>query len=475
MKRGASIADLRRETSTEFTDDCVAGSSVNNSNSQPKSKKSKRGRGITAEQSNAIDDTFDRVMSQVASSPAASVIDTETDTQTARGDELEAQLKQQQAVMKSLEQKIDFLVGQLQRVCDFLGLSAVGQSVQSNTPLPVHQTGACSVIADVLPTGAELANSDTLITLNSQHQKPKANPQQQQQQRHQDNQDNQTIKDIVFEAIFKESNDRAKRAKSVIISGIQVSAEFHDNDLVRQLIRSEFNFDFAPSELNCRRPGDKTPEHIQPLLVTLPSSEDAAWLVASAKQLRNSQSSWIRDNVFINRNLSRAERRLAYEQRCKRRAKQQSGQDGPTPTDSNHLAGHSEHRHQSQNNVVVADSGQAIRVVINSRRLPVRNSSSSGFVRLPVVDVQSDRFNQAFPALSRDTCGSNTHTCTATTTPVADPTESQRSDEPVIASSAPATTRTLSSGPLPQCPGATDSPSCSQLDGPGRPQSASIV
>ena len=415
MKRVLSCVDLRSEANTEGTD--VAGPSVINSNNQPKPKKSKRGRGITAEQSNAIEDTFDRVMSQIANSPmspSASVV--ETDTHTVHSDELKFQLKQQQVVIKSLEQKIDLLVDQLQRVCDFLGLSTV--SIQSDTPPPVHRTEECSLITDVLPTEAELADSDNLVVMNSHLQKPKANRQQRQS-----HENNQTIKDIVLDAVFNENNDRAKRAKSVVISGVQDSADFHDNDLVRQLIRSEFNFDFAPSELHCRRLGEKIPEHIQPLLVALPSAEDAAWLVASAKQLRNSQSDWIRDNVFINRNLSRAERRLAYEQRCKRRAKNNKN---------------------NENNETVSDRGQAIRVVVNSRRVPSRRSSSSSFVRLPDIDNHPDQFLQAFPALSRETGGSTARSCTATAAPAANTTGLQRSDVPVIDSSNPAAARTTS-------------------------------
>ena len=49
-----------------------------------------------------------------------------------------------------------------------------------------------------------------------------------------------------------------------------------------------------------------------------------------AKSLRRSSNPTIRDNVFINANLSKAETREAYELRCNRRlaAKQRQSQEG---------------------------------------------------------------------------------------------------------------------------------------------------
>jgi hypothetical protein len=58
----------------------------------------------------------------------------------------------------------------------------------------------------------------------------------------------------------------------------------------------------------------------QPLLVAFKAAEQANELIASAKSLRRSADSFVRDNIFINRNMSKAESKAAYEQRCKRRS-----------------------------------------------------------------------------------------------------------------------------------------------------------
>ena len=191
--------DLRSEASTDCADDCVVGTGVNN-NSQPKPKRSKRACGITTEQSIAINDTLDRVMSQIANSPGPAASYVTTDTYTARSDKFEMQLEQQQVVMKCLEQKIDFLVNQLQRVCNFLGLPTA--PIQSNTSPPVDQTEECSVIADVMATGvepAESANPDSHLNTVSKHNR---------------------FSDIISDVIAKECHERDNRARSVIISGL---------------------------------------------------------------------------------------------------------------------------------------------------------------------------------------------------------------------------------------------------------------
>ena len=71
--------------------------------------------------------------------------------------------------------------------------------------------------------------------------------------------------------------------------------------------------------MRCRRVGQSYPDYVQPLLVTLDSREDVSWIVANARRLRDSNDNETRVNVFINPNLSFAERSAAYRARCRRR------------------------------------------------------------------------------------------------------------------------------------------------------------
>jgi len=67
-------------------------------------------------------------------------------------------------------------------------------------------------------------------------------------------------------------------------------------------------------------PSSATPSSkIQPLLVSVKNLDQAKMIISSARQLRHSNVSVIRNNVFINANLTKAKATAAYELRCRRR------------------------------------------------------------------------------------------------------------------------------------------------------------
>ena len=367
MKRGLSQGDLSSgEASTDCPGDPETSSGVNSN--QQRAKRSRKGKATT-EQLNAINDTIDHVLSQIAdeANAATPTVPTSPPSSIAvQFEQLSDHLKQQQTAMNSLEQKVDFLADLLHRICDFLGLPT--RPKPSCEPPPTSPTVDCPPADDVLQTEVEPEISAGFANISSQPKKQKADK----KQHTADN--NKTIKDIVFDAIYQESNDRAKRAKTIVISGLRDSPEIADTDSVRRLLSLEF--DFEPSNFECRRLG-KSAEHIQPLLVTFPSSDDAAWLIANAKQLRRSRDQWTKDNIYINRNMSHTELRASYEQRCIRRARRtrQSSQGHRSTSRENQLP-HQHVHHPTPDSA--ADRGQPIRVVVNSRLLSDRASSNSG-------------------------------------------------------------------------------------------------
>ena len=70
---------------------------------------------------------------------------------------------------------------------------------------------------------------------------------------------------------------------------------------------------------HCKRIGKVIPEKSQSLLVTLESLDHANIIQSNAKILRKSVNDFVRDNVFINADLTKAEAAAAYEERCRRR------------------------------------------------------------------------------------------------------------------------------------------------------------
>ena len=86
-----------------------------------------------------------------------------------------------------------------------------------------------------------------------------------------------------------------------------------------------FSADFGeqPNIVHSRRlgnPSSTTGQKPRPLLVSFDNSHTAEHFVANAKVLRNSTNVVVRDRVYINKDLTKAQSQAAYELRCKRRA-----------------------------------------------------------------------------------------------------------------------------------------------------------
>ena len=91
--------------------------------------------------------------------------------------------------------------------------------------------------------------------------------------------------------------------------------------------------------VRCRRLGQPQEGKCQPLLVTLDSQIQAEFYIKNARELRNSSQSEVRENVFINPDLTQAEARAAYELRQRRKqrrhesdSKRQGSQNNSTRT-----------------------------------------------------------------------------------------------------------------------------------------------
>jgi len=129
-----------------------------------------------------------------------------------------------------------------------------------------------------------------------------------------------SFREIVAAAISAEHRTRERRAKSVIVTGLMPSANTNDKLNFKRLCMMELGIE--PQVTFTRRLGEDR-GCVRPLLVGLQSEHDVSGLLSRAKTLRQSSTEDVRKNVFINRNLSKEEARLAYEARCRRRHHQQ--------------------------------------------------------------------------------------------------------------------------------------------------------
>ena len=123
-------------------------------------------------------------------------------------------------------------------------------------------------------------------------------------------------------AMYTDRRDKERRAKSVVVTGLPPCSDKSDRIIFSQLCSPEFGVN--PQVTYTRRLGTKKVGYIQPLLVGLQSTDDVSLIMAHAKSLRRSLVQLVRENVFINRNLTKIEGQLAYEERCRRRQRRQT-------------------------------------------------------------------------------------------------------------------------------------------------------
>jgi len=138
------------------------------------------------------------------------------------------------------------------------------------------------------------------------------------------------FREVVAQAVYVDQRACERRAKSVVVSGLQPSGDVNVSDAVafQSLCMLELGLD--PSVSFTRRLGAATGDRVRPLLVGLRSAEDVAALMMHAKQLRRLTTESVRHNVFINRNMTKVEAKMAYEERCRRQRRQLSSNQPTT-------------------------------------------------------------------------------------------------------------------------------------------------
>jgi len=134
-----------------------------------------------------------------------------------------------------------------------------------------------------------------------------------------------TFQRSVVAAVYTDQQRRNNQTTNVVISGLPSHPQAADKTVVHNLLVDEFHFSLEI--VKCRRLGRPSLGKIQPLLVILRSAADADRVMSCAKQLRNSPHVTIRDCVYINRHLTAAQSRAAFELRCSRRSARQVRSD----------------------------------------------------------------------------------------------------------------------------------------------------
>ena len=124
--------------------------------------------------------------------------------------------------------------------------------------------------------------------------------------------------------VHDELLDKNKRSRNIIITGLDQVPGVPDDELFAELCKSNLPCKLAIEHDQCRRLGRQMEGKTQPLLVTLKNTESVAEVLKHARDLRKSADEKVRSKIYINPDLTVAERKLAYESRVKRRQQRQA-------------------------------------------------------------------------------------------------------------------------------------------------------
>ncbi len=123
--------------------------------------------------------------------------------------------------------------------------------------------------------------------------------------------------DAVMSAVYADKYEKERRSKSFIVSGMRARSDINDKEAVSQLCADEFGIN--PTVVFCKRLGEARANITQPILVAVSSVNQAEEIITCARSLRRSTDPTIKNTIYINPNLTKAEAHAAYLERCKRR------------------------------------------------------------------------------------------------------------------------------------------------------------
>jgi hypothetical protein len=145
------------------------------------------------------------------------------------------------------------------------------------------------------------------------------------------------LQQSVIAAVYVDQSLKKRRETSIIVSGLESVPGKTDSELFAGLCSDELNV--QPDVVKTKRlgNGNSSTNKPRPLLVVLREADQAHQLVSSARLLRRSTNQAIRERVYINPNLTKAEAEAAYLLRVKRRQSSQQRSDRSDASQLTHL------------------------------------------------------------------------------------------------------------------------------------------
>lgn len=255
------------------------------------------GQDQVMDQLDPIDNALDAVVSQSAAYTQCAVNTNNVALLQKSISEIKTFINQQQAVINKLSTRLEF-------VMSFLGINDPDQiNPAGNKPTHSAVLPSTSNQQSVGSVGPSVGSTDTSAMSTATSARPAQRA--------------PNLIDNILSAVYADKNEKERRAKSVVVTGLAGRSDVTDKELFHGICSSEFGINLQIT--NCKRLGAAVDGRIQPLLVMLPSAQTASELVTMSRSLSRSTNVLLH-SMYINHNLTRAEARSAYELRCQRRS-----------------------------------------------------------------------------------------------------------------------------------------------------------
>lgn len=235
--------------------------------------------------------------------------------------DLTATVEQQQLQINKLNAQLSFILSFLNipEVEQISGLEPCNMDVGS-----AATAGGGDVMAPA--TAAEFAGFDPLLDASGSTSYVAAARKPAIPARQQPAAGQRCVFEAAVAAVYTDQRKRDQRATNIVITGLPVCPDMPDKILVTQMLSKELLL--VPDIVQLKRLGRVVTDgpSCQPLLVVLRTAAQANLVIQRAKLLRSSVHSCISDHVYINRHLTHAEARAAYEQRRDKRQRRHAQQ-----------------------------------------------------------------------------------------------------------------------------------------------------
>lgn len=297
MKRVLSTGDLSISMPVDADLDPQCLTQMSTRSKKARKKTQGRAKSSKAADHQLISTADDSVCPATDSQPKIEALEINTDPEVAR---LRSEIEQ-------LKNTVSTLTGQLSFVLSYIGVTTGKPdddqfpSLSTANSNPATSSTNTNTSAACPPTMAQVVKQSLQTVPPSTTLK------------------GQLTKDLLS-AVYVDFESKKRRSNNVIISGFPEGVNGGDRYSVENFLQVEFPaIDPGFKITGCRRLGICIEGRVRPLLVSFESTSEASFLLQNARCLRKSTTSYVREGIYINPDLTKAEAAAAYELRQKRR------------------------------------------------------------------------------------------------------------------------------------------------------------